>query len=572
MTQVEFPVFEDLQSPLSAHDAIAAADLFCTGDPLADELEDMSRFACAVVQPCSEPTPVVPSDRAKPDSVDEAWAKVCPNNKTMDTGSPSALFYDRSTNENPIPFASVPMTVNERLALADANKLATDQDRSNSATPFDPYLSVPATVVSEKSETATLIFATRTHSPTADVTIPSASPASEASLQVSPRPEGDVASGETKSRSSTKITTDPDVYPDTDSVPNGPVASQGRALIDREIAVLPLSETQDADDPRIRERLDSMSSGLVKSTELALPDAETSVSRPRETASAKPILDDRRGYFHVNSDSNGLVRSSEPASYEKETSGLLRRIVPWATEPRLHAQPNSASDERVKPSELERETGFLPLRVTANAIKPRVQPLLDSESKGLFRIQDPALIEKEVKVLGLRQTNSGDERAASALGVTKPDGVTVANRVEFHAPARPSAADQIADQMLTRLEIDRQSRQTFFTIRLDPPELGTIRVRLAMSENTITAHLMAADSATCQLLENLMPTLRTKLSDSGLALGTFDVTQGREDFDTESRRKRQGGRSGSSSSDHQAAAVGRSFTRTVARGMIDVLA
>jgi len=53
-----------------------------------------------------------------------------------------------------------------------------------------------------------------------------------------------------------------------------------------------------------------------------------------------------------------------------------------------------------------------------------------------------------------------------------------------------------------------------------------VHVQLTLSNQTLSARLMAHDDATRQLIQNQMDSLRQRLQDTGLGLGQLDVSGG----------------------------------------------
>jgi len=87
-------------------------------------------------------------------------------------------------------------------------------------------------------------------------------------------------------------------------------------------------------------------------------------------------------------------------------------------------------------------------------------------------------------------------------------------------------ADQLGDAILAQLDSSPGEGRIDIHLRLDPPELGQVHVQLTLSNQTLSARLMAHDDATRQLIQNQMDSLRQRLQDTGLGLGQLDVSGG----------------------------------------------
>jgi flagellar hook-length control protein FliK len=116
--------------------------------------------------------------------------------------------------------------------------------------------------------------------------------------------------------------------------------------------------------------------------------------------------------------------------------------------------------------------------------------------------------------------NSGPVLHSTADPVGEPS----APHARDAAPA-PPVSDQLAGEIMARAQWSSHNGQTEFRVRLDPPELGTVRVHLTVNDQTITAKVVVASDATRQLIESQVDHLRQTLADAGVSLGRFDVSR-----------------------------------------------
>jgi flagellar hook-length control protein FliK len=61
-------------------------------------------------------------------------------------------------------------------------------------------------------------------------------------------------------------------------------------------------------------------------------------------------------------------------------------------------------------------------------------------------------------------------------------------------------------------------------LRLDPPELGTVRVHLKLTDETVSVRFLAGDEAVTRMLESQLPDLRQSLAERGLAFAQCHVS------------------------------------------------
>lgn len=85
--------------------------------------------------------------------------------------------------------------------------------------------------------------------------------------------------------------------------------------------------------------------------------------------------------------------------------------------------------------------------------------------------------------------------------------------------ARPEAIDQLARVLRTGLN----GKTSSMTLRLDPPELGQLRVDIRMQLDTVTLRIQADNQAARDLLDHRMSDLRQALDQHGVRLDRVDV-------------------------------------------------
>ena len=73
-----------------------------------------------------------------------------------------------------------------------------------------------------------------------------------------------------------------------------------------------------------------------------------------------------------------------------------------------------------------------------------------------------------------------------------------------------------------------QQRDGQIQLRLSPPELGTLRIQLAVSEGVVTAHLETETAAARNILLDNLPALRERLAEQEIRIEKFDVDVGRD--------------------------------------------
>ncbi len=142
----------------------------------------------------------------------------------------------------------------------------------------------------------------------------------------------------------------------------------------------------------------------------------------------------------------------------------------------------------------------------------------DLSAKRATRVESFASADKAEHALLVRPADQGSG-AASPAGNQQPS-----------VQGRGGIADQIKDAVLARVEESRngdiqRSGRTEIHVRLNPPELGEVRVHLVTAAEQVSGRLVVQHESVRAALESQLPELRHRLEQSGVALGRFDVTQ-----------------------------------------------
>jgi len=117
---------------------------------------------------------------------------------------------------------------------------------------------------------------------------------------------------------------------------------------------------------------------------------------------------------------------------------------------------------------------------------------------------------------------SGAERAGVLEPAASGREVPFARVLGQHQPA----ADQATRNVDRIVEVVRSSigtRDSSMTIRLEPPELGEIRLEARMHGDVLSLRIQAETDAARELLVSRVDELREALDRHGIAIGRFDV-------------------------------------------------
>lgn len=81
----------------------------------------------------------------------------------------------------------------------------------------------------------------------------------------------------------------------------------------------------------------------------------------------------------------------------------------------------------------------------------------------------------------------------------------------------------VAVAMQTRRDELAANQPIELRLRLDPPELGIVRVHLRLMDEAISVRFITGDEAVTRMLESQLPDLRQSLAERGLAFAPCDV-------------------------------------------------
>ncbi|TQO81486.1 flagellar hook-length control protein FliK [Vibrio cholerae] len=130
-------------------------------------------------------------------------------------------------------------------------------------------------------------------------------------------------------------------------------------------------------------------------------------------------------------------------------------------------------------------------------------------------------------------SESGQEGLAQQIAAAAGQGTAqnqALNRaesqlVQTNATPVPLNKEMAADQLAERVQMMMSKNLKNIDIRLDPPELGRMHIRMNMQGDGATVHFTVANQHAREALEQAMPRLREMLAQQGVQLGDTSVQQ-----------------------------------------------
>jgi hypothetical protein len=191
------------------------------------------------------------------------------------------------------------------------------------------------------------------------------------------------------------------------------------------------------------------------------------------------------------------ARQAEPPPPPSSTSTPIEAAYPEGAT--LNTQAEATPPEGIAASPTQPYSGDSP---TPTAHEPR-----------LPRDEQPAG-QQEPRTLTATHTTAPAQHTPHALSATESASP------RHHAEPNWGAAEQVA-QHIERMVYERERNR--LTVRLDPPELGAVEVRIQATGGEVQAWLTAERDLTRQMLQQAQQYLREQLESRGLHLTHFDV-------------------------------------------------
>ncbi len=161
------------------------------------------------------------------------------------------------------------------------------------------------------------------------------------------------------------------------------------------------------------------------------------------------------------------------------------------------------------------------------AASPVIQELPKAESKAgadvLSNLEAEAPPQADVAAeAGLMEP----EKVLTEALSTKPNQNTPA-RLESSGSRMPVHIERLVmTQTLDKIRVLSRNGSQEIQVRLDPPELGRMQMKLAVDGSSVAARVTVESESVKQVLENGLPQLREALSSQGLRVERFDVQVG----------------------------------------------
>lgn len=268
----------------------------------------------------------------------------------------------------------------------------------------------------------------------------------------------------------------------------------------------------------------------------ALPDEAHDVDDSDESNETEPDV----GLSHGQADATGSSRDNRSQNDDtqrrpRQTPGDTIRHDRTVTE----RPPSADTADYVKHNDRGNENrppesqGPIHLNIEADSEPRRAEPVL--ELRGQQRVDAAvaraAQIDTAIRLENATGQSAGDASARPTLALQGGAAITgngVNNQGESASQLLNQSSqvdeERFASRVVRGLTTMINQRGGSMTMRLDPPELGQLRVQMTIHRGTVTAQFTASTAQAQALLEKNIATLRVSLENQGLTVDRLSVS------------------------------------------------
>ncbi len=249
------------------------------------------------------------------------------------------------------------------------------------------------------------------------------------------------------------------------------------------------------------------------------PAAQDSIDS-KETADADRQLQESASPSVVKGDQR------DPAGLTESTlGGMIRDSRPAAPEVRQRwngesLRGDALTGKTAKPSAIPADAG-LDQEGSFEALLAEQSntPLAASDRSGSRQIGGSTV---QTSFDTLVETGQHNPVGSPATEKPLPEALAPAT-VLFTAEGNPVTENQVVNQVLERLSLERAGEQSRIVIRLHPEELGEVKLSLVLEKDQLRAQLLTRNTQVQEVLEKHLPKLHEALDKQGLKLEDIQV-------------------------------------------------
>ncbi|MCA3910808.1 flagellar hook-length control protein FliK [Vibrio vulnificus] len=234
-------------------------------------------------------------------------------------------------------------------------------------------------------------------------------------------------------------------------------------------------------------------------------------------------VSERHAAIDWTSPQSAQPKHQDSAAAKTAGSAALAQAVHTAL-----AQPNTAT---TAPLSADKAAMALPEGMTANTIPTAFNPAASPEvAKSQVQSMQAALAATGLASVkgSSKQTSTetqGAQPTASLYSAQTVTGQTRAENVAAQQPPMPLTRELANEQVAEKVQMMMSKNLKQLDIRLDPPELGRMQIRMTMNNDIANVHFTVTNPQARDIIEQTLPRLREMLAQQGMQLADSSVQQ-----------------------------------------------
>ncbi|OQK49616.1 flagellar hook-length control protein FliK [Vibrio vulnificus] len=234
-------------------------------------------------------------------------------------------------------------------------------------------------------------------------------------------------------------------------------------------------------------------------------------------------VSERHAAIDWTSPQSAQPKHQDSAAAKTAGSAALAQAVHTAL-----AQPNTAP---TAPLSADKAAMALPEGMTANTIPTAFNPAASPEvAKSQVQSMQAALAAAGLaSVKGSSKQTSAETQGAqpttSLYSAQTVAGQTRAENVAAQQPPMPLTRELANEQVAEKVQMMMSKNLKQLDIRLDPPELGRMQIRMTMNNDIANVHFTVTNPQARDIIEQTLPRLREMLAQQGMQLADSSVQQ-----------------------------------------------
>lgn len=209
------------------------------------------------------------------------------------------------------------------------------------------------------------------------------------------------------------------------------------------------------------------------------------------------------------------VPSATTSPTSLSSSGAANQTQAQASSAQAASQPNGEIAAAAAMMAGGKERAGIDATKTGSPMSAQVAGANFSGVKGTNKAQNPAGLGNDTALQGTgaltaTQQLRAEQQTSATSAVQSPMVLT-----------KDNASDQVAE----RVQMMMSKNLKHVDIRLDPPELGRMQIRMSLNNDSATVHFTVQNQQTRDMVDQAMPRLREMLSQQGIQLADTSVQQ-----------------------------------------------